>query len=53
MAMLSWPLDARNDPALLDAIQPLLVEIGTVKAPIPARQLYDETLLEEVLAEKR
>ncbi len=48
-----WPLDARNDPALLNSMQPLLVEIGTLKAPIPASQLYDETLLDQVLAEKR
>lgn len=48
-----WPLDARNDPALLDSMQPLLVEIGTLKALIPASQLYDETLLEEVLAESQ
>ena len=49
----NWPLDARNDPTLLESMQPLLVEIGMLKAPIPARQLYDETLLEEVLREKR
>ncbi len=49
----NWPLDARNDPTLLDSMQPLLVEIGMLKAPIPARQLYDETLLNQVLAEKR
>ncbi len=48
-----WPLDARNDPALLDNMQPPLVDIGIIKAPIPARQLYDETLLDQVLAEKR
>ncbi len=53
MNLVHWPLDARNDPALLESVQPLLVEIGTLKAPIPARQLYDETLLNQVLAEKR
>lgn len=53
ITLLRWPLDARNDPALLESIQPLLVEIGLLKVPIPARRLYDETLLEEVLAEKR
>lgn len=47
-----WPPDARNDPALLDSMQPLLVGDGVLKAPIPARQLYDETLLDQVLAEK-
>lgn len=51
MNLVRWPLDARNDPVLLESVQPLLVEIGTLKAPIPASQLYDETLLEEVLAE--
>ncbi len=48
-----WSLDARHDPALLESMQPLLVEIGLLKAPIPVHQLYDETLLDEVLAEKR
>ena len=48
-----WSLDARNDPALLGSMQPLLVEIGLLKAPIPVNQLYDEMLLKEVLAEKR
>lgn len=48
-----WALDARNDPALLESMQPLLVRIGFLKALIPARQLYDETLLTAVLAEKR
>ena len=52
MNLLRWPTDARNDPALLDSMQPLLVEIGMLKEPIPARQLYDETLLDQVLAEK-
>jgi NitT/TauT family transport system substrate-binding protein len=48
-----WALDARNDPDLLERMQPLLVELGLLKAPISARHLYDETLLQEVLAEKR
>ena len=47
-----WAVDARHDPALLESVQSLLVEIGLLKAPIPVRQLYDETLLQEVLAEK-
>ena len=51
--MLNYPLDARHDPALLESMQPVLVSVGLLKAPIPARQLYDETLLNEVLAEKR
>jgi ABC-type nitrate/sulfonate/bicarbonate transport system substrate-binding protein len=48
-----WALDARNDPALLERMQPLLLQIGLLTALIPARQLYDETLLAAVLAEKR
>lgn len=51
--VLRWPADARNDPALLDAMQPLLMQVGMLKAPIPARRLYDERLLDEVLAERR
>jgi len=53
VSLLRWPMDARNDPALLDSMQPLLVNIGMLKAPIPAGRLYDETLLNEVLEEKR
>jgi NitT/TauT family transport system substrate-binding protein len=48
-----WSLDARNDPELLERMQPLLVEIGMLKGPIPPRQLYDETLLHDVLAPQR
>ncbi len=43
----------RNDPVLLGSMQPVLVEAGILKAPIPASQLYDETLLNEVLSERR
>jgi len=53
MYLYRWPPDARNDPALLEGMQPSLVNIGMLKAPIPAGRLYDETLLNEVLAEKR
>lgn len=48
-----WPLDARNDPDLLDTMQRLLLEAGVLNAQIPARQLYDERLLDEVLKERR
>ncbi len=51
--LLRWPGDARNDPGLLDAMQPLLIEVGLLKTLIPAQRLYDETLLDQVLAEKR
>jgi hypothetical protein len=39
--------------AKLESMQPTLAEIGLLKAPVPVNQLYDETLLKEVLAEKR
>ena len=45
--------DGRNDPALLESMQPLLIDIGMLKTPIPAHKLYDETLLEEVLKEQK
>lgn len=50
MTLLCWPLDARSDPALLEEMQPLLIKVGLLKALIPASHLYDETLLQEVLA---
>lgn len=53
MKLLRFSSDGRNDPALLDGMQPLLIDIGMLKTPIPANKLYDETLLKEVLAEKR
>lgn len=53
MKLLRWSLDGRNDPALLESMQSVLVNVGMLKMPIPTRQLYDETLLEEVLKEKR
>jgi ABC-type nitrate/sulfonate/bicarbonate transport system substrate-binding protein len=51
--MMNWLLDARNDPVLLESMQPVLINAGILKSPIPASQLYDETLLNEVLSEKR
>lgn len=51
--MMYWSVDGRNDPVLLEAMQPVLVETGLPKALIPASQLYDETLLDEVLSERR
>jgi ABC-type nitrate/sulfonate/bicarbonate transport system substrate-binding protein len=50
--LLRWPADAPNDPALLDGMQPVLVQTGHLRAPIPARRLYDATLLDQVLAER-
>jgi NitT/TauT family transport system substrate-binding protein len=51
--MMQWPADARNNPALLEGMQPTLVQVGMLKAQVPASTLYDETLLNEVLKEKR
>jgi len=45
--------DGHNESALLESMQPLLIDIGMLKERIPANKLYDETLLNEVLAEKR
>ena len=50
--LLHWPRDARNAPELLDQMQQALVKARVLKAPVPARRLYDETLLAEVLGEK-
>ena len=50
--LLRFPVDGRNDPALLESMQTVLINAGMLKAPIPVNQLYDETLLEEVLKEK-
>lgn len=52
MHLLRWPLDACNDPSLLEAMQRVLMDVGLLNAPIPARNLYDESLLDEVLAER-
>lgn len=51
MKLLRWPLDARNDRGLLEGLQSQLVKSGILKSQIPADKLYDETLLNEVLAE--
>jgi ABC-type nitrate/sulfonate/bicarbonate transport system substrate-binding protein len=50
--MMRWPPDMRNDPVLLESMQPVLVKAGLLKALIPVKKLYDETLLEEVLKER-
>lgn len=48
-----WPIDARSDPALNDQTQQVLLRTGTLKRPLDTRALHDETLLTEVLKEKR
>lgn len=53
MKLLRFSSDGHNDQNLLEGMQPLLIDIGMLKKRIPANKLYDETLLNEVLAEKR
>ncbi len=53
MKLMRFSPDGRNDPALLEGMQPLLIDVGLLKKRIPANKMYDETLLNEVLAEKR
>ncbi len=48
-----WPIDARSDPELNDQTQQVLLRIGTLKRPVDTRGLHDESLLAEVLKEKR
>lgn len=51
--LLRWPLDARADPALLEAAQQVLVRAGLLEPNVDTRRLHDETLLAEVLKETR
>jgi NitT/TauT family transport system substrate-binding protein len=51
--LLRFPLDARIDAELLDQTQQILVKASLLRAPIPVGALYDESLLAEVLKEKR
>jgi NitT/TauT family transport system substrate-binding protein len=48
--LLRWPADARNDPAALEEVQALMLGLGALEAPVTVRQLYDEALLDAVLA---
>jgi ABC-type nitrate/sulfonate/bicarbonate transport system substrate-binding protein len=52
MYLLEWSLDGHNDTVLLDDTQKVLVDIGFLKATIPSGQLFDETLLNQVLKGK-
>ncbi|MBM4446490.1 MAG: ABC transporter substrate-binding protein [Chloroflexi bacterium] len=53
MNMPRFSADGRNDPVLLESMQTVMINASMLKSPIPASQLYDETLLNEVLKEKR
>jgi ABC-type nitrate/sulfonate/bicarbonate transport system substrate-binding protein len=48
-----WPTDARSDHALNDQTQQVLLRSGLIRRLFDTRALYDETLLAEVLKEKR
>jgi len=51
--LLRGPSDGRNDAGSLEQIQSVMIDVGMLKTKIPARQIYDDTLLREVLGEKR
>lgn len=51
--LLLYPLDLRSDAALLDEVQQVLRKAGILHSAIDSRRIYDETLLAEVLKEKR
>jgi ABC-type nitrate/sulfonate/bicarbonate transport system substrate-binding protein len=48
-----WPLDARSDAAQNDRTQQVLLQAGLLRRLFDTRALYDETLLVEVLKERR
>jgi ABC-type nitrate/sulfonate/bicarbonate transport system substrate-binding protein len=52
MIMPQWSLDGHNDPVSLENTQRVLIDVGLLNSPIPTSQLYDETLLNEVLKER-
>jgi ABC-type nitrate/sulfonate/bicarbonate transport system substrate-binding protein len=51
--MMYWPADMRNDPLSLQNVQSALIHINVLKANIRVEELYNEKLLDEVLAETR
>lgn len=53
MNLLRWPADARTDTALLERTQQVLLRAGVLKRSLDTRALHDETLLADVLKEKR
>jgi NitT/TauT family transport system substrate-binding protein len=53
MRLMDFSADGLNNPAALESMQPVLIKTGMLKAPIPVSRLYDETLLRQVLTERR
>lgn len=51
--LLRFPLDLRNDPDTLATMQATLAEYDPSLRPLPLEELFDETLLDEVLAGRR
>jgi len=51
--LLRWPLDARTDAALLDQTAQILLRAGILQRHIDTHRIHDETLLAEVLKERR
>jgi hypothetical protein len=35
-----WPVDARNDPALLEKMLPVLIDVGVLRGPLEVRKTY-------------
>jgi NitT/TauT family transport system substrate-binding protein len=53
MKLLRWSADMRMDSGALEQIQDVLVDLGTLKAPVTVGRLYDTALLDDVLAERK
>lgn len=53
MHLVRFARDARNDPALLGRTREVMVGLTPLPAPVSIGRLYDETLLDQVLAEGR
>jgi len=53
MWMIAFSPDGRNDASILESMQIVMINAGMLKALIPANKLYDETLLNEVLSERK
>lgn len=51
--LLRWPPDARTDASSLEQVQTVMLDVGMLKSRVPMRDLCDETLLRELLAERR